>query len=881
MKQRLCRLSAIILAIIVWVLPVTTVKALEPAAKYVTVDVLLFNDRNTKYSLPMVMKDEHVYVSADELAKIFSLELSVSESGIVLRDKDAYKLIVFYEDSKEVLYQFGLNILTYEAPFSSIIENNEAWIPFEMTLYLLNSAYMIEDAGIHIEAPKQTANDVLMQMMKKTVGYYSFDMIDEFGYSGTDIFVKGSASHLANFFNGIIGFDSISWELAVTQFFGDMAPYDAKYGDTLATLFCANSEEELRNIAEKIDVMGDGIEQIANLAGNIKDIDVGNINEQLEVFAKQIDTMNPSSVTAYNTTYNQLEEALKSQSEIAEFASGAADVAENIGYALKYMSYNKEFENQDKFSLEAMRNLLSGKHTESLPTATRQRLQKKLNYFESDPTTYAVSSFLENNWLDMLMSKSGLGDQLLGPQGKLVKLVWDLSSNMIPFIRDGLSYTDNFELSLYATGFQLEAMKAYRSKVDAYYNSESGDIDELKECVTSAYTYLKSCYIARQAGIASVENMRKKVPEYFEQLEAKNSEIAETMAQIKMIACSDESSRMLGFGPSMNDQYLRMYNESKLISFLQAGASEDTPNDTSEEVLKEIVGVWTVDAKRTNQENAEPLSVAFGSGIKYGNSMKFSEDGVFSYGIAIGYGGKGTYAIQDDIIYVNYITYEGQQEMQMEIFMIHESDGSISLMQERVDGFEYTLFWTKNGTENMNLPETDEIGENNSEADMPAEEMEDIFSKINGITFTFASGAGAWATEVRMKDDGSFTGYFHDTDMGTTGIDYPHGTRYECHFSGAFSMIEKLDDFTYKLKLKELEMENVLDEEEIVEDVRIIYTGAYGFENADEFLLYLPGRETGDLPEEFLRWIRTFGEITPQLTSYGLYNVNEQLGFYG
>lgn len=59
----------------------------------------------------------------------------------------------------------------------------------------------------------------------------------------------------------------------------------------------------------------------------------------------------------------------------------------------------------------------------------------------------------------------------------------------------------------------------------------------------------------------------------------------------------------------------------------------------------------------------------------------------------------------------------------------------------------------------------------------------EAFMPISGNTFHFSSGAGGWLTEIVISEDGSFTGHFHDSDMGDA---YPEGTRYECSFTGVF-----------------------------------------------------------------------------------------------
>ena len=75
------------------------------------------------------------------------------------------------------------------------------------------------------------------------------------------------------------------------------------------------------------------------------------------------------------------------------------------------------------------------------------------------------------------------------------------------------------------------------------------------------------------------------------------------------------------------------------------------------------------------------------------------------------------------------------------------------------------------------------------------------FKEIAGKTFYFCSGAGGWDTHIVIEEDGSFTGDYHDTNMGETGDGYPHGTTYKCIFSGKFTVTEQKDDRTFVMKL--------------------------------------------------------------------------------
>ena len=151
--------------------------------------------------------------------------------------------------------------------------------------------------------------------------------------------------------------------------------------------------------------------------------------------------------------------------------------------------------------------------------------------------------------------------------------------------------------------------------------------------------------------------------------------------------------------------------------------------------------------------------------------------------------------------------------------------------------------------------------------------------------FSFSSGAGGWSTELMINDDGSFTGAYHDSDMGDIGDDYPGGTIYISSFSGRFGDVEKVNDTTYAMHLKEISLENEVGDEWIEDDVRYVASEPYGLDNADEIMVYLEGTPTADLPEEFLSWIampRAWGEDIPEvLPCQGLYNVAGQEGFSG
>ena len=170
-------------------------------------------------------------------------------------------------------------------------------------------------------------------------------------------------------------------------------------------------------------------------------------------------------------------------------------------------------------------------------------------------------------------------------------------------------------------------------------------------------------------------------------------------------------------------------------------------------------------------------------------------------------------------------------------------------------------------------------GNNEVNSEQNREEVS-LFTELKGNRFVFASGAGAWGTELLISEAGSFTGLYHDSDMGSTGAGYPNGTRYISEFKGQFSEPEKVNEYTYKMTIEQLEYANEVGSDEILYS----YSDAYGIAGAEEILIYLPGTPISELPEDYMMWARGSAYIeegTTELPFYGLYNVTEALGFSG
>lgn len=178
------------------------------------------------------------------------------------------------------------------------------------------------------------------------------------------------------------------------------------------------------------------------------------------------------------------------------------------------------------------------------------------------------------------------------------------------------------------------------------------------------------------------------------------------------------------------------------------------------------------------------------------------------------------------------------------------------------------------------LPVMEETSSSASEIKEVESGAQFSFSDVSELEFWFGSGVGAWSTVLTVDGDGSFEGEYHDFDMGDIGEDYPYGVCYLSNFTGKFTEPVKINDYTYSVKLQDMELKEEPDTEEIIDGIRYIYSAPHGLEDAKEVLFYLPGAPIQDLPTEYRNWMTGYGTFTDtQLPFYGLYNVNTGGGF--
>ncbi|NLG05475.1 MAG: DUF1311 domain-containing protein [Clostridia bacterium] len=158
------------------------------------------------------------------------------------------------------------------------------------------------------------------------------------------------------------------------------------------------------------------------------------------------------------------------------------------------------------------------------------------------------------------------------------------------------------------------------------------------------------------------------------------------------------------------------------------------------------------------------------------------------------------------------------------------------------------------------------------------------FQKLKNYEFYLSSGVGAWGTQLLIHEDGTFAGIYQDAEQGESAEGYENGTIYLCEFSGAFTQPEQVNEYTYSVKIKDMQLKHSPDTEEVIDQIRYVYAEPCGLDEATDLYFYLPGAPVKELPTEFTEWIQTcagMDETTEELPFYGLFNVSAGFGFSG
>ena len=152
---------------------------------------------------------------------------------------------------------------------------------------------------------------------------------------------------------------------------------------------------------------------------------------------------------------------------------------------------------------------------------------------------------------------------------------------------------------------------------------------------------------------------------------------------------------------------------------------------------------------------------------------------------------------------------------------------------------------TQSKTTTSQAPQAEKITTTAKPAAQPT-----ILDTLVGKNFVFSSGAGGWGSSLSIGPNGTFSGDYHDSDMGSTGPGYPGGTISESKVSGHFTRLHQVSPTLYEVYLENLQYEKPVGSSEIKDNVKYEYTEAYGISKNTRMAIYLPGTPISSMPEE-------------------------------
>lgn len=145
------------------------------------------------------------------------------------------------------------------------------------------------------------------------------------------------------------------------------------------------------------------------------------------------------------------------------------------------------------------------------------------------------------------------------------------------------------------------------------------------------------------------------------------------------------------------------------------------------------------------------------------------------------------------------------------------------------------------------------------------------FAELSKWQFGFSSGAGGWGEEFVIEKDGYFWGKYQDADIGNV---------YFSSYSGHFTNLTKVDDYTYHMTLSDISYKYEPDSKENIDGILYTYTEAYCLGGNEDFTVYLPGTPLSSLSESVICWIDYYNQSETELTIPIIVDEENEYGIY-
>ncbi|RGR63410.1 hypothetical protein [Agathobacter rectalis] len=591
---------------------------------YNTLPVEFSDNLGTTENLDAMVDDGHLYVNAKQLGERLGYQVKAGDEYVAVFNKEfsntvPYGITTFYYDSTKVGHMLFNKMVDYEAPFKTVKNADGEWIPFEFSLLLLNSSDVLLDKKIHVDMPEKNIVDIYMDVLKNN-DRYLFDWEADAGATPGSMFAMGTAANMVQIFNGVLDWDGASWCQLINSFSMDSSSYDAKYSESFAKMFCTYSDEEL---SQDVDAMKEKLKPFNGdnwVVKSMKQIDdaydykIENLSKKTADLKKKMVVENKASVDAYNKSYQELDKLCSRADFFSETTDPFVQVSKSFKEATGFMEafysvmeitgYASEFQNQDKFAVKSLDTFIKNSNYGCVMSkAMKDGLRDYKNTLETDIVSYSAYNYLMNNMGDLLKEGLDVSTTLLDTESKIYLLIWDISKETVPWVKNGLSNTDCFLQSMYAGIVQSDTFKSYIDKRDAVFKDANNITSKnLYEVTQYCYAYLKSCYITRDAAVGALtEKTKKDNPTYESTQKMVNQEIAKCLVKLKD---ADKTNKYgcYGFLPENNKQYLSEYDDGELLKCVFSSVD-------GEELYKDVLDMYYYKIKNQNWTENDNVSI--------------------------------------------------------------------------------------------------------------------------------------------------------------------------------------------------------------------------------------------------------------------------------
>lgn len=542
---------------------------------------------------------EGVYVNAEQFSQAtgslgYAFDQTYQQCAFV--NKTTNHVVMFQFGSTDTAVYYMGSCLEYEAPMPALFIDGVTWIPFDFAIKLFHCSYRFGGKTLSISTSEMTPLTAVSYIYSAREDF-SFDWVDEVGYSELDVIVMSGSARVVNFVNGLLSFESSSWATLLTCLVGSTYPYDKEFAEDIALLFISPSQSEMKGAAlETAGSVSGGLGKMVDTTGTITEMvgaslkkgDVvgayGNLTGSFPQFlkdgklAKQIASIkkNDGLLSKGNGLLSDFANKLKVHPD------ADLNYIEVFSYLVGICEYYVKFENKSDYAVAAL--------NEYAQYSRRDEASVFSSYVQSLDTPWvgAMEQYLKDN-MDSIVTASIPFDKLLGGPATLTLIGWDIVSNVFPFFKDGLDSTKNFELSEYAIVYQDESAELIGEMRAECLTKKGIKEENLDNLVNSAYAYLKFSMIARNAGSASMQTGKldediKTVK--LQEMEQKNEKIGRYLNILEVEDTNDLT--LYGFLPSENKSYLSKWDDSDLIRFLTTVAESIEGSSQSTQPKAEI-----------------------------------------------------------------------------------------------------------------------------------------------------------------------------------------------------------------------------------------------------------------------------------------------------